>query len=212
MQEAATGGTGTLEAAHKALLQRRDLQFELKGIEVPPPREPPRWWQAIMDFLSHLFAPLGPVLQGLFWGVVALAVLGIVYLIAREVGWLDWTGKAKKAKAREEAYRPGAEMAASLLADADALAAQGRYAEAVHILLLRSIEDMQRFRPGSVRPAATSRDLARLPVLPGEARPLFAAMASRVEVSLFGARPVDAAGYAASRADYEAFAFPRVWA
>jgi len=207
MQEA-----DTLEAAHKALMQRHDLQFELKAVEVPPPRDPPGWLQSLSEFLSHLFAPLGPIIQVLFWGVVALAVLGIIYLIAREVGWLEWAGKSAKAKARVEAWRPDAEQAAALLADADALAAEGRFAEAVHVLLLRSIEDMQRFRPGSVRPAATSRDLARLPVLPGGARPLFAAMASRVEISLFGARPVDADAYAASRADYEAFAFPQVWA
>jgi hypothetical protein len=62
-----------------------------------------------------------------------------------------------------------------------------------------------------VRPAATSRDLELLDVLPPDARPLFSSMARRVEVSLFGARDVDADGYAASRAAYEAFAFPRVW-
>ena len=140
------------------------------------------------------------------------AIAGVIFLIAREVGWTEIIRKRRKPRLAPVDYRPDAEVARALLADADELAAQGRFAEAVHILLLRSIEDMQRFRPGSVRPAATSRDIAGLEVLPVTARPAFAAMAERVEVSLFGARAVDAEGFARARSDYEAFAFPKAWA
>ncbi len=199
-----------LAAAHQALLKRRDLQFDLPGLVQQPPRDPPGWLKAILEFLAHMFVGLAPLLDFLFWGLVAAAVAGVLYLIVREVGWGDMIGKSRK-KALNADYRPEASLAKALLADADELAAQGRFDEAVHILLLRSIDDMQRFRPGSVRPAATSRDIAGLDVLPQAARPAFAAMAERVEISLFGARPVDAAGFAQTRADYEAFAFPTAW-
>ena len=201
-----------LEAAHRALLQRRDLQFDLPGFKPPTPREPPHWLKALGDFLGSLFGGLGPIMEVLFWGLVAAAVAGVIFLIAREVGWTEIIRKRRKPRLAPVDYRPDAEVARALLADADELAAQGRFAEAVHILLLRSIEDMQRFRPGSVRPAATSRDIAGLEVLPVTARPAFAAMAERVEVSLFGARAVDAEGFARARSDYEAFAFTKAWA
>ncbi len=206
--ETATGG---LDAAHRALVQRRDLQFDLPNWTPPAPRPPPAWLKGISDFLGHLFSGLGPVLPVLFWIVVAAAVLGLAYLVARELGWIERTARRKTPQAVTDDYRPDAALAQGLLADADELARQGRFAEAVHVLLLRSIDDMRRFRPGSVSPAATSRDLARLEILPSNARPAFASMAQRVETSLFGARAVDAAGYQNARADYEAFAFPKVW-
>ena len=201
-----------LEAAHRLLMQRKDLQFDLPSTAPPaPPSKAPRWLTDLLDAIGQIFSPLGSMLEVLFWVLIAAAVLGLIYLVAREAGLIDFAIR-RKARPTPADYRPDAETARALLADADQLAAQGRYAEAVHVLLLRSIDDMQRFRPGSVRPAATSRDLAGLEVLPGEARPLFARMAERVEISLFGARKVDAQGYADSRAAYEAFAFPKVWA
>ena len=183
-------------------------------MQPPAQTETPGWLKALGEALAHIFAALGPILSYLFWGALILALLGVVVLIAREVGWIDWAGAGgkKKAQASADQYRPEAEVAHALLADADALAAQGQFAEAVHTLLLRSIEDMRRFRPHSVRPAATSRDLAGLGVLPEAARPAFELMAEAVETSLFGGRAVDAHRYEACRKAYEFFAFAKVWA
>ena len=211
-QHAASQG---LDAAHRGLLQRKDLQFDFPSFELPKPAaETPGWMKAIGDFFGHIFSALGQAAPYLFWGVVAAAVLAVLFLIAREAGWIEWSRPRRKAKAEAQAdhYRPRAETAKALLDDADALAAEGRFAEAVHTLLLRSIEDMRRFRPHSVRPAATSRDLAGLTVLPDQARPAFVSMAETVEASLFGGRDVGAEAYAACRRAYEAFAFAQVWA
>lgn len=196
-----------LEAAHDALLRRGDLQFDFPPSEIAAPRgQMPDWLAA----LGEIFAPL---FQILFWGVLALVILGIIYLIVRELGWVDFSRKRRKSAsgAQADLYRPEESVARALLEDADRLAQDGRYAEAAHILLLRSIEDMQRFRPRAVKPAATSRDISRLDVLPEKAREAFMAMARLVETSLFGGRDVDAGAYAECRAAYEAFAFPRVW-
>jgi hypothetical protein len=69
-----------------------------------------------------------------------------------------------------ESWRPDAAVARVLLADADALAAKGRYAEAAHLLLRRSVQDIEGSRPRLVRPALTSRDIAAHPGLPDAAR------------------------------------------
>jgi hypothetical protein len=78
-------------------------------------------------------------------------------------------------------------------------------------LLFRSIEDLDGRRPNTVKPALTSRDIARLEALPASARPAFARIAEVVEHSFFGGRPVTEAHWGECRRSYEAFAFPESW-
>jgi len=205
-------GAGSLESAHKALLERDDLQFVFREAQVREPNPPPSWLTALFDAIGGFFQALAPLLEVVFWGLVVVAVLAVVYLIAREVLGLNFR-RAKKTRKVQPAplYRPAQETALALLADADALAAQGQFEEAVHVLLLRSVDDMRRWRPGSVEPSATSRDLAILPVLPQAARSAYSAMARLVEQSLFGGRPVGREGFEESRRAYADFALPGVW-
>ena len=91
------------------------------------------------------------------------------------------------------------------------MAAQGRFAEAVHHLLFRSIEDIAKRRPRLVRPALTSRELAAADAIPGPARELCAGIARLVERSLFGGRAVDADDWASARRAYADFALPGTW-
>lgn len=207
---AGPGGAGSsLESAHQALLARKDLQFTFDEAPLRQPRETPDWLRALFDWLESVLRLPAATLQALFWVLVIVALAAVAFLILREIGALDFTGRAKKRAApAEPLYRPDAETAKALLADADALAAEGRYEEAVHVMLLRSVEDMRRWRPRSVEPSFTSRDLSGLPVLPEAARTAFAAMAQLVETSLFGGRPVGAEGFAASRKAYADFALP----
>jgi hypothetical protein len=111
----------------------------------------------------------------------------------------------------EEAWAPEAAPARAWLNEADAMARQGRFAEAVHHLLTRSIEDIARRRPRLVRPALTSRELAAATDIPPSARDLFAGIARLVEKSLFGGRPVSAEDWETARAAYADFALPGTW-
>jgi hypothetical protein len=111
----------------------------------------------------------------------------------------------------EEEWMPDGAPVRAWLAEADALAAKGRYAEAIHLLLFRSVEDIARRRPQVVRPALTSRELAAAPGVPGSARALFARIAAGVEASLFGGRAVDEEGWVMARAAYADFALPGAW-
>ena len=196
-------------AAHRKLVQDSTLQFDLvRPVDQPPP-EPPGWLQGAADVLGAI----APLLTWVFWGGVALIVAFIVFFLVREVLAVRFGLKPKGAAkmATEPEWRPTVQAARTLLADADKLAAQGLYAEAAHLLLLRSIDDLDSRRPQTVRPAQTARDIGSLTALPEAARPAFTRIARVVELSLFGGSDVDAAAFADCRRAYEDFALPSGW-
>ena len=196
-------------AAHRKLVQDSTLQFDLVRPVDQPPTEPPSWLQAIGEILSAL----APLLTYVFWGGVALIVAFIIFFVAREVLAVRFGFKPKRPARThpEPEWRPTAQAARTLLADADALADKGLYAEAAHLLLLRSIDDLDSRRPQTVKPALTTRDIGSLTALPEAARPAFAKIARVVELSLFGGSYVDAAAFADCRRAYEDFALPSGW-
>jgi hypothetical protein len=199
-QVAGAEGLRDLDAAHRALLQHSDLQFQL----TPPPVFKPPFW---LKFIEPLFKALAPVLPYVFWACLILGAATILIFVAREmlsrrrdpVRWRANLG------AESGDWRPAPEQARMLLADADRLAEQGRFEEAAHLILLRSIEDIQDRRPRLVRPALTSRDIGRLPGLPEAARETFVGIAEAVERSLFGGRSLDREAFVRCRQAYEAF-------
>jgi hypothetical protein len=192
-----------LAAAHQALLHTRGLQLDFKAAPQPPP--PPAW---IEDVLRALGA-IAPIFKFVFWGGLALGAALILWFVAREI-W-ETRLKRKSAPVAPTDWRPEPEAARALLEEADRLAAAGRFGEAIHLLLFRSIDDIAGRRPGLVRPALTSRDIARLDQMPPPARSAFARIAERVEHSFFGGRPVGSEDFAQARGDYETFAFSEGW-
>lgn len=191
-----------LAQAHASLMRQSDLQFDF-GRFVPPP--PPDWLKPLL----HLLDQLAPVFRWVFWIGLALGVGAILLFIGRELIGARFPSLRRKRKAAVEPdWRPAAARARTLLEDADRLAAAGRYGEAVRLILLRSIEDIDERWPRQVRPALTSRDIAALAILPDAARRTFFGIAQVVEHSLFGGRPVDADQFAACRDAYQAFALP----
>jgi hypothetical protein len=145
---------------------------------------------------------------------MVLALVGVLVLLGREFARTRWPELfSRKAPApKPERWRPEATVARALLEEADRLAAAGRYAEAVRLILHRSIEDIEGHRPRLVRPAYTAREIGRLSDIPDNARNVFVGIAGVVEKSFFGGQGLDAAGFADCRKAYEAFAFPGAWA
>jgi hypothetical protein len=208
--ESAMAGSAAADpvaAAHARMLADKSLQFDFAA--APPPPKPPTWLEPLGEFLKAV----APVLQWVFWIGLGLIALLILAFIVRELLALRWPGlKRKKKQATPEPdWRPTPQQARALLEEADALAAQGRYAEAVHLLLFRSIEEIQGRRPHLLRPALTTRDIAGLEGLPAQARDAFGGIAQMVEHSFFGGRQVDAEGFGLCRRAYEAFAFAEAW-
>ena len=197
-----------LARAHARLLHDQTLQFAFASAPKPPPT--PGWLKLVGQFL----ASIAPLMQWVFWAGVAMGVIAIVVFIARELIAVRWPGLKRKPAVltAEPEWRPEPGKARALLEDADRLAAQGLYAEAAHLLLHRSIDEVEGRRPRAVRPALTARDIASLASLPEAARAPFRRIAEVVERSFFGGRPVDAAAFAECRRAYESFALPEAWA
>ena len=76
--------------------------------------------------------------------------------------------------------------------DATRLAAEGRYGEAIHALLLAAIQHFAVRARLTIQPSRTSRELARLLPLSGESRPKFNELVMAVERTLFGGEPAGA--------------------
>ncbi|UVO55683.1 DUF4129 domain-containing protein [Sphingomonas sp. SUN039] len=201
---------GRFDAAHRALIADKSIQFDLAPMASRTPPKLPEWLRWIGDFLQWL----SPAFPYIFWGAIILAVLTVLYFVLSNVDGFEWPwarGSRDRNAVIEEDWRPEEGAARALLAEAEALAAQGRYAEAARLLLLRSVEDISRRLPQFLKPSLTARDIAAAQELPGAARPAFDAIARVVEVSAFGSRSVNEAAWAECRAAYARFATPATW-
>lgn len=210
-------------AAHRALRADPAIQFDLVPVAPPPP--PPAWLKPLAEFLGRVFAPVGrflrwlgslmpdaPFARILLWTAIAVAVAALLWALRDRLRDLRWRRRAAPAQGEAEAWVPDAAPVREWLREADALAAEGRFAEAVHHLLLRSVDDIARRRPQLVRPALTSRELSGASGIPALARTRFAGIAAIVERSLFGGRAVAAAEWEEARASYADFAGNTAWA
>lgn len=204
-----------VDDAHAAYLADPELQLERpeQDLEVPdPPDPPPDWLRAFGEFLDSL----APLFRVIFWIAVALVVAGLLYFIFGEAVRLRFGGPRKPKDTLPDDVltdlRPDADAARSLLDEADALARAGRFAEAVHLLLFRSIEDIQTRLDGGVPTSLTAREIAGLGKLPDRAKRALKPIIQVVERSFFGGRDVDVNGWQEARRSYEDFAFGEGWA
>ena len=198
-----TAGDARFVAAHDRLIADRSIQFDFPAY-VPP--KPPSWIEPLIAFLKWA----SPAFPYIFWGAIALVVLAIVYFIAINFAGFEWRGRNRNA-GEDDGWTPDIAAARASLADAEALAAAGRYAEAARLLLHHSVADVGRRLPEFLQPSLTARDIAGASALPDAARPAFASIARVVEVSAFGAQSVTADAWEACRAAYSRFASPQSW-
>jgi hypothetical protein len=223
-----TKGKGDIDGAEAADAFARDWQelradsdIQFAPLKPPAPAETPDWLRELGEFLGRLFSPIGDALaaigralgmsgQAVMWLVIAIGVAIVLFLIFRLVAPLRLR-RRESAKAAPE-WTPDAGQALALLEDADRLAAEGRYDEATHLLLKRSVCHIAEARPDLLEPSSTAREIAELPALPQAARGAFATIAERVERSLFALRSLGADDWHAARAAYAEFALsaPRI--
>jgi hypothetical protein len=162
------------------------------------------------------FFPEAPVARILLWAVIAIGAAALAWALYNRVRHGEWRLRFRRPAtaadlAAEEEWAPEQAGARSWLEEADALAREGRFAEAIHHLLFRSIEDIARRRPALVSPALTSRELSAAKGIPGRARELFSGIAQIVERSLFGGRPVREKDWRQARDAYAEFALAGAW-
>ncbi|WP_294324562.1 DUF4129 domain-containing protein [uncultured Sphingomonas sp.] len=196
-----------VDAAWKAIRADPSIQFDLPE-KMPEPRDPPpEWLEPVLRGIGNFVQWVGGGWRVILWGIGIVIVAALLFaLIPSLRQWI--AEKLGRNRAVEEApsWVPTERRARALLEDADALAMQGRYDEAVHLLLFRSIDDIMAWRGDVVRPADTSRDIARADALPESARGVFSGIVAAVERSLFGGRALVQDDWQRARADYAGFA------
>lgn len=201
----------------RELRNNPDIQFDEFAMKPPEVREP-GWfddaWEWLAEGLGAVLGPVGEFLATnwyiLKWVLLGLLVLFVLYWLAKSIGPLARVRAETKAKAAaagsEPEWKPTREESLALLEDADRLAAQGRFDEATHLLLKRSVNQIAKAKPDWVDPSSTARELAALPALSDPARSAFRTISERVERSLFALRSLDKGDWDAARAAYADFA------
>jgi hypothetical protein len=167
----------------------RDYQTEMPQEESAPVIEPlviPDLVKEIIRIVLITLLVVGGLLL-LFFLVNALPTLADRF--KRRAAGRDEVGAAAIASGAD---RERLELA---LSEADRLARQGAYGEALHLLLLYCLNEMRRRFGFGLPPSLTSREILGLSDLPEIRRTGLSVIVSAVEVSHFGGRPVDEAIY-----------------
>lgn len=191
-----------------------DIQFAPVEIPPLPPREP-TWLDRLLRWLGELIGDLfGGALGGawpvLRWVLLAAVIAAVLYALWRIFDPMVRRTRAPADTGNQSDWQPDRQAAEALLEDADRLAALGRFDEATHLLLQRSVGQIARARPDWVPPSSTARELARLPALPEPARLAFGEIAVQVERSLFALSRLERGDWEAARAAYARFALARI--
>ena len=192
-----------LDAAISSSIQTTlpEEQIDPLPPEPEPPVEPPEFGD---------LSALGEVLRVLLWVLVAAGVALVVFsivtgrpLVSGRAGGRASSLVATAGEATGDGRRR--DMVTSLT-QADRLAAEGAYAEALHMLLHFGLAEMRRAADGSLSSALTSREVLRRPVLSDDARAALSPLVDAVEISHFGGRQATADDYRACRAGFHRFA------
>ncbi|WP_420346683.1 DUF4129 domain-containing protein [Pelagibius sp.] len=167
----------------------------------PPEREPDREPMSIPDWL----------IETILWTVAAIVVVMIavfLYNALQNLSGLRLNRDRRKEDAAVVETPLGARQRAidtRTLEEADKLAAAGRFAEAIHLLLLVAMDRLRRELGARVAPALTSREVLRLAPVPAPAAAPLERMVSLSEIKHFGGRDATAPDYDQCRADFLRF-------
>jgi hypothetical protein len=193
---------------------RADPEIQYAPTPAPKPPEIPQWWQDFLDWLGDFLSPLfeaiataWPILRILLLILLAAGVLTLIWVICAP--YIEqWRGRKRAPK---DVWQPQPTAARELLAEAETLAANGQFDQAVRLLLHRSIADIEQRHPDLLRPSSTSREIERFDSLPETARSMFAVIVGQVERGIFAALPIDESGWQKSRDAYAGFALKETW-
>jgi len=224
-----TAAVGDDRFSHAYVALRHDPTVQFNLVPPQPPPKPPAWLEAFFRAIGNALKPIGRFLEWigsflpdaayariLLWIVIAAGAAALLWALYNRIRYGEWRLRLPRLAAvqdiePEEEWAPDEPGVRLWLEEADRLAGEGRFAEAIHHLLFRSVDDIARRRPALVRPALTSRELASAQGIPGRARDLFAGIARLVERSLFGGRAVGKDDWLTARQSYSEFALPAAW-
>ncbi|HYA80648.1 MAG TPA: hypothetical protein VED87_06955 [Methylocystis sp.] len=186
---ALAAGKADARAAAQKIVRDLDLQPDL-----PHPEQDvshPFW-------LNFHLSP--EAFQVLSWTLVVLGLAVILWSVRDKLLFFaPKTGDAPRPESPEP-FRALEEAQA----EADDLAGKGEFALAMHVLLLKSLNEMRRLAGLSFRDSLTSREILSQAPLSDAGRGALGAIIRVVELSWFGVAGARAEDYAACRGHFEA--------
>ena len=157
-----------------------------------------RWWRALLDCIAGLrdASPLGYRIFIASLVVVLLAIIGhALWVLARTI-----RGAARAADSTEPLAPVARRDAAWYIRNADALAAEGRYADALQRAFIALALTLDRRGLLSYHPSRTPAEVAREARVRAEDRERLRALVRTLYAAAFGGAPCGPADYRAWRA------------
>jgi hypothetical protein len=174
-------------AVAEQAIRRLDLQTEL-------PRDPEARQLRIQ------------IPEELIWLMAALGIGLLLYMFKDVIFALGFAARGDFAEEEEGAAGTLARPPDQVLAAADDLARQGRFVDAMHVLLLQGLADIRRHLDEQFADSLTSREILRSTKLSEAGRAPLRDIIARVEWTYFGKHPAEREDYAACRASFDALA------
>ncbi len=174
--------------------------IKLHGIQTDLPKEAAEtggWTLSLPDI---------DIVTLILWCAIAFGVVFVLYPLRDQVifGRMrrpeDWDGQTPGANGKHQESQ-----LVFAAAQADEFAAQGRYREAIHLLLLHALNEMRQRLKAQFADSLTSREIVRSAKLPDMGDTALRDVIGRVETSYFGEHPTGAEDYAACRASFDIF-------
>lgn len=181
-----------IRAAVDAVYENDAYQQRLPGVDEPLPQpEPvelePKPEPVRLDWLDDLLEPVAYMLLIVAAGYIVFSILRHGQKLRLRPRRTDIATNADDAVLDSHGSNDPAQ---ARFADAERLAQQGAYGEAIHALLLIVVEIMRQRYDTIVRPALTARELVHAIELESERRHDFANLVGAAELGHFGGRNV----------------------
>jgi hypothetical protein len=140
------------------------------------------------------------------WVIIAVALGFLLYAFKDLIPFLNRHGAGVLAGEEEGAGDSAPRNPEVVLEAADELAAQGRFVEAMHVLLLHGLAHIRLRLDQQFSDSLTSREILSSTNLPETARASLRDVVARVELTYFGQQPAGLADYTACRESFNALA------
>ena len=145
-----------------------------------------------------------PIPLEAFWVLAPFGAAVLIYILRDTLP--GWRARDEQGWHMAGGGPSPAGAAAVGLGDADELASQGRFVDAMHLLLLFSLAEIRRRSKLDFADSLTSREIVRRAKLPDDGTSALRGIVTRVELSYFGDYPASQADYDSCRARYEVLA------
>ena len=140
----------------------------------------------------------------LLWAILAAGLLLVLYTFSDMLPiWRLWGGRGWQAPGATDQPQGLAPSGTDPAAAADELGRQGRFVEAMHMLLLLSLSEIRRHLGEQFADSLTSREILRGARLPSQGRALLREIVGRVEWTYFGGYPATLEDYTACRQSFD---------